>query len=63
MAVRGAHVNKTDGQKVFDWRPRTGRHSVGRASTRWSRNLVRVNGIRWLRMVQNLGVAYVHCWK
>ncbi|KAJ8706223.1 hypothetical protein PYW08_010849 [Mythimna loreyi] len=36
------------GRKVLEWRPPTGRRYVGRSPTRWTDDLVRVAGIRWM---------------
>ncbi|KAI8427297.1 hypothetical protein MSG28_001884 [Choristoneura fumiferana] len=47
---------KTDGrwgQKVLEWRPRTGRRAVGRPPTRWSDDLVKIAGSRWMRKAQD----------
>jgi hypothetical protein len=54
--------------KVLEWRPRTGRRSVGRPPTRWTDDLVKVAGSRWMRAAQDrsswrsLGEAYVQQW-
>jgi hypothetical protein len=48
----GNIVRRTDGRwagKVLKWRPRTGRRSVGRPPTRWTDDLVKVVGSRWMR--------------
>ncbi|KAJ8711218.1 hypothetical protein PYW07_008460 [Mythimna separata] len=67
----GHIARKTDGRwgrKVLEWRPRTGRRSVGRPPTRWTDDLARVAGIRWMRDAQDrslwrrLGEAYVQQW-
>jgi hypothetical protein len=64
----GHIVRRTDGHwggKVVEWRPRTGRRSVGRPPTRWTDDLVKVAGGRWMRAAQDrsswrtLGEAYV----
>ncbi|KAI8441652.1 hypothetical protein MSG28_015206 [Choristoneura fumiferana] len=60
----GHIARKTDGrwgQKVLEWRPRTGRRAVGRPPTRWSDDLVKVAGSRWMRKAQD-GKAYVQQW-
>ncbi|KAI8421921.1 hypothetical protein MSG28_009841 [Choristoneura fumiferana] len=41
------------GQKVLEWRPRTGRRAVGRPPTRWSDDLVKIAGSRWMRKAQD----------
>ncbi|KAJ8735835.1 hypothetical protein PYW07_007455 [Mythimna separata] len=52
------------GRKVLERRPRTGRRSAGRTPTRWTEDLPRVAGIRWMRDAQyrslwrRLGEAY-----
>ncbi|KAI8429363.1 hypothetical protein MSG28_000008 [Choristoneura fumiferana] len=35
------------------WRPRTGRRAVGRPPTRWSDDLVKIAGSRWMRKAQD----------
>jgi hypothetical protein len=56
------------GGKALEWRPRTGRRSVCRPSTRWTDDLVKVAGSRWMRAAQDLsswrtlGEAYVQQW-
>ncbi|KAI8441232.1 hypothetical protein MSG28_014881 [Choristoneura fumiferana] len=56
------------GQKVLEWRPWTGRLAVGRPPTRWSDDLVKIAGSRWMRKAQDrsewraLGEAYVQQW-
>jgi hypothetical protein len=66
----GHIARRTDGRwggKVLEWRPRTGRRSVGRSPTRWSDDLVKVAGSR-MRASQDrsswrtLGEAYVLQW-
>ncbi|KAI8440150.1 hypothetical protein MSG28_001546 [Choristoneura fumiferana] len=50
----GHIARRTDGrwgQKVLEWRPRTGRRAVGRPPTRWS--LVKIAGSRWMRKAQD----------
>ena len=67
----GHIARRTDGRwgrKVLEWRPRTGRRCVGRPPTRWTDDLVKVAGIRWMRvardrsMWRHLGEAYVQQW-
>jgi hypothetical protein len=67
----GHIARRTDGhwgEKVLEWRPRTGRRSVGRPPTRWTDELVKVAGSRWMRAAQDrslwrtLGEAYVQQW-
>lgn len=67
----GHIARRTDGRwgrKVLEWRPRTGRRNVGRPPTRWTDDLVKAAGIRWMREAQNrskwrcLGEAYVQQW-
>jgi hypothetical protein len=67
----GHIARRTDGRwggKVLEWRPRTGRRSVGRPPTRWTDDLVKVAGSRWMRTAQDrsswrtLGEAYVQQW-
>ncbi|KAI8433841.1 hypothetical protein MSG28_015795 [Choristoneura fumiferana] len=63
-------ARRTDGrwgQKVLEWRPRTGGRAVGRPPTRWSDDL-KIAGSRWMRKAQDrsewraLGEAYVQQW-
>jgi hypothetical protein len=67
----GHFARRTDGRwggKVLEWRPRTGKRSVGRPSTRWTDDLVKGAGGRWMRATQDrsswrtLGEAYVQQW-
>ena len=67
----GHIARRTDGRwgrKVLEWRPRTGRRCVGRPPTRWTDDLVKAAGIRWMRvardrsMWRHLGEAYVQQW-
>ncbi|KAL0832165.1 hypothetical protein ABMA28_001622 [Loxostege sticticalis] len=67
----GHIARRTDGRwgrKVLEWRPRTGRRSVGRPPTRWTDDLVKVAGGAWMRAAQDrvlwksLGEAYVQQW-
>ena len=67
----GHIARRTDGRwggKVLEWRPRTGRRSVGRPPTRWTDDLVKVAGSRWMRAAQDrslwrsLGEAYAQQW-
>ncbi|KAI8429517.1 hypothetical protein MSG28_000150 [Choristoneura fumiferana] len=69
IALRVA--KRTDGRwglKVLEWRPRTGRRAVGRPPIRWSDDLVKIAGSRWMRKAQDrsewraLGEAYVQQW-
>ncbi|KAI8438995.1 hypothetical protein MSG28_011294 [Choristoneura fumiferana] len=49
----GHIARRTDnrwGRKVLEWRPRTGRRSVGRPPTRWTDDIVRVAGNRWTQV-------------
>ncbi|VVD05640.1 unnamed protein product [Leptidea sinapis] len=49
-------VQRTDGRwssRVLEWRPRTGRCSVGRPPTKWTDDLVKIAGIRWMRAAQH----------
>ena len=67
----GHIARRTDdrwGRKVLEWRPRTGKRSVGRPSTRWTDDLIKTAGSRWMRAASNrsywrsLGEAYVQQW-
>ncbi|CAH2268389.1 jg15843 [Pararge aegeria aegeria] len=46
----GHIARRTDGRwglKVLEWRPRTGKRSVGRPPTRWTNDIRRIAGSRW----------------
>lgn len=67
----GHIARRTDnrwGKKVLEWRPRTGRRSVGRPPTRWTDDIVAVAGSRWMEAAQDrsswhsMGEAYVQQW-
>ncbi|XP_052737833.1 putative uncharacterized transposon-derived protein F52C9.6 isoform X1 [Bicyclus anynana] len=67
----GHIVQRGDGRwgpKVLEWRPRTSKRSVGRPPTRWTDDIKRVAGIRWMQMAQyrdvwkSLQKAYVLQW-
>ena len=52
----GHIARRTDGRwggKVLEWRPRTGRRSVGRPPTRWSDDLVRCAGSGWMKKARD----------
>uniref|UniRef100_A0A2H1WAR8 SFRICE_018318 n=1 Tax=Spodoptera frugiperda TaxID=7108 RepID=A0A2H1WAR8_SPOFR len=47
------YKRRTDGRwarKVTEWRPWTGRRSVGRPPTRWTDDIVRVAGGQWMQV-------------
>ncbi|CAH2218023.1 jg24234 [Pararge aegeria aegeria] len=56
------------GPKVLEWLPRTGKRSVGRTPTRWTDDIRRVAGSRWIQAAQNRGIwnslqkTYVQQW-
>ena len=56
------------GRKVLEWRPRTSKRSVGRPPTRWTDDLMKVAGRRWMQVASNRymwrskGEAYVQQW-
>ncbi|KAG7305016.1 hypothetical protein JYU34_010462 [Plutella xylostella] len=56
------------GRRVLEWRPRTGKRSVGRPPARWTDDLRRVAGSGWMRKAEDrvlwrsLGEAYVQQW-
>lgn len=61
-------VRRTDnrwGRKVLEWRPRFGKRNTGRPPTRWTDDLKKTAGIRWIQRAQErmewraLGEAYV----
>ncbi|KAI8431702.1 hypothetical protein MSG28_016171 [Choristoneura fumiferana] len=45
------------GRKVPEWQPRTGRRSVGRPPTRWTDDIVRVTGNRWMQVASHIASA------
>ncbi|CAH2238606.1 jg1148 [Pararge aegeria aegeria] len=52
----GHIARRTDGRwglKVLEWRPRTGKRSVGRPQTRWTDDIRRVAGSRWRQAAQD----------
>ncbi|KAI8423563.1 hypothetical protein MSG28_012655 [Choristoneura fumiferana] len=55
--LAGHIARRTDGrwgQKVLEWRPRTGRRAVvGRLLTKWSDDLVKIAGSRWTRKAED----------
>ena len=58
----GHIARRTDGRwgrKVLEWRPRTGRRCVGRPPTRWTDDLVKVAGIRWMRVARGRSIVVV----
>ncbi|CAH2241191.1 jg3256 [Pararge aegeria aegeria] len=67
----GHIARRTDGRwglKVLEWRPRTGKRSVGRPPTRWTDDIRRVTGSRWRQAAQDralwnsLQKTYVQQW-
>nr|ADI61810.1 endonuclease-reverse transcriptase [Bombyx mori] len=56
------------GRRVLEWRPRTGKRSVGRPPARWSDDLRKAAGSNWMRRTEDrvqwrtLGEAYVQQW-
>ncbi|CAH2237070.1 jg17246 [Pararge aegeria aegeria] len=67
----GLIVRRKDGRwgpKVLEWQPRTGKRSVGRPPTRWTDDIKRVAGSRWIPVAQNRGIlnslqkTYVQQW-
>ena len=67
----GHIARRTDdrwGRKVLEWWPRTGRRSVGRPPTRWTDDLVKIAGSRWMQAARDrlkwrsLGEAYIQQW-
>ncbi|CAH2263996.1 jg16390 [Pararge aegeria aegeria] len=67
----GNIVRRKDGRwgpRVLEWQPRTGKRSVGRPSTRWTDDIKRVAGSRWIPAAQNRGIwntlkkTYVQQW-
>ncbi|CAH2242070.1 jg6602 [Pararge aegeria aegeria] len=67
----GHIVRRRDGRwgsKVLEWQPRTGKRSVGRPPTRWTDDIRRDAGSRWIQAAQNCGIwnsvqkIYVQQW-
>ncbi|CAH2261953.1 jg7002 [Pararge aegeria aegeria] len=71
----GHIVRRRDGRwglKVLEWQPRTGKRSVGgrlvSPTTRWTDDIRRVAGSRWIQAAQNRGIwnslqkTYVQQW-
>ncbi|KAI8424129.1 hypothetical protein MSG28_002725 [Choristoneura fumiferana] len=67
----GHIARRTDGRwgrKLLEWRPRIGKRSVGRPPTRWTDDLVKAAGVRWMQAAANrsnwrsVGEAYVQQW-
>jgi hypothetical protein len=56
------------GKRVLEWRQRLGKRSVGRSQARWSDDLRRTAGRRWMRVAEDrarwrdIGEAYVQQW-
>ncbi|CAH2236891.1 jg20300 [Pararge aegeria aegeria] len=44
------------GPKELEWQPRTCKHSVGRPPMRWTDDIRRVAGSRWIQAAQNRGI-------
>ena len=57
-----------ESRRVLEWRPRLGKHIVGRPPARRSDDLRRVAGSNWMRRAEDraqwraLGEAYVQQW-
>ncbi|KAI8439116.1 hypothetical protein MSG28_012974 [Choristoneura fumiferana] len=52
----GHIARRTDGRwgrKLLEWRPRIGKRSVGRPPTRWTDDLVKAAGVRWMQAAAN----------
>ncbi|CAH2239460.1 jg21469 [Pararge aegeria aegeria] len=52
----GHIARRTDGRwgvKVLEWRPCTGKRSVGQSPTRWTDDIRRVAGSRWRQAAQD----------
>ncbi|XP_072931484.1 uncharacterized protein [Epargyreus clarus] len=67
----GHIARRTDnrwGRKVLEWRPRVGKRSTGRPPTKWTDDLKKTAGNRWLQRARDrlewrqLGEAYVQQW-
>ena len=55
-------------KKVMEWRPRTGKRSIGRPQARWMDDIKLVAGGGWMRVAQDReswksrGEVYVQHW-
>ncbi len=67
----GHVARKTDGRwarKVLEWRPRTGKRSVGRPPARWTDDIVKVARSQWMQKAicrstwRAKGEAFVQQW-
>jgi hypothetical protein len=66
------HIARRDDQRwtrrILEWRPWTSKRGVGRPPVRWSDDIVRVAGTKWMQMAQDrelwrkMGEAYVQHW-
>ena len=66
------HISRRDdgrwSRRLLDWTPRTGGRGVGRPPMRWSDDIVRTVGTRWMAMAEGREVwrgseeAYVLQW-
>ncbi|CAH2258234.1 jg19925 [Pararge aegeria aegeria] len=55
----GYIARRTDGRwgsKSLEWQPRTGKRSVSQPLTRWTEDIKRIAGSRWIQAAQNRGV-------
>ncbi|CAH2235426.1 jg13284 [Pararge aegeria aegeria] len=56
----GRHIDRRKdgrwGPKVLEWQLRTGKRNVGRPSTRWTDDIMRVTGSRCIQAAQNRGI-------
>ncbi|CAH2240287.1 jg14273 [Pararge aegeria aegeria] len=59
VSLRGQCNKEFWGLKVLEWRPRTGKRSVGRPPMRWTDDIRRVAGSRWRQAAQDLQKTYV----
>ena len=64
----GHIVRRSDGRwgkKLLEWRPRTSKRSVGRPPARWTDDLVKIAGSRWMQVAmdrsrwRSIGEGYV----
>uniref|UniRef100_A0A2H1WEF8 SFRICE_010189 n=1 Tax=Spodoptera frugiperda TaxID=7108 RepID=A0A2H1WEF8_SPOFR len=47
-------VGRAQGRNVVVWRPHSGKRIVGRPSTRWTDDLIKLAGSRWMQVASNL---------
>ena len=64
----GRRTDERWSRRVFEWRTRLGKRSVGRPPARWTDDIKKVAGGGWMRCAEDralwlsLGEAYVQQW-